>query len=61
MSPIDRIEFLKLGVLAGSAHLAPKLAWSFAPGPLPPAASAKKRILIIGARLSGLVAAYELT
>src|SRR5215469_1647855 len=61
MSPIDRREFLKLGVLAGSAHLAPKPARSFATRPLPPAASAKKRILIIGAGLSGLVAAYELT
>src|SRR5215472_18853322 len=58
--PIDRREFLRLGLLAASAHLAPQQAWSFAPKPLPPAAS-PKRILIIGAGLSGLVAAYELT
>jgi NADPH-dependent 2,4-dienoyl-CoA reductase/sulfur reductase-like enzyme len=58
--PIDRREFLKLGLLAASAHLAPHRAWSFAPKPLPPGASSK-RIVIIGAGLSGLVAAYELT
>jgi monoamine oxidase len=60
MSPIDRREFLKLGLLAASAQLAPQQAWSFAPKPLQPAASSK-RILIIGAGLSGLVAAYELS
>src|SRR5439155_13363965 len=60
MSPIDRREFLKLGLLAASAQLAPRQAWSLAAKPLPLAASAK-RILIIGAGLSGLVAAYELT
>ncbi len=60
MSPIDRREFLKLGLLAASAQLAPQQAWSLAAKPLPLAASAK-RILIIGAGLSGLVAAYELT
>jgi monoamine oxidase len=49
-----------LGLLAASAHLAPHRAWSFAPKPLPPGASSK-RIVIIGAGLSGLVAAYELT
>ena len=59
--PIDRREFLKLGLLAASAHLAWHHGWSFVPNPLPPAASAKKRILIIGAGLSGLVAGYELT
>ena len=58
--PIDRREFLRLGLLAASAHLAPQTAWSFSPKALLPAASAK-RILIIGAGLSGLVAAYELT
>ena len=58
--PIDRREFLKLGLLAASAHLAPQRAWSFAEKLSPPAPSAK-RILIIGAGLSGLVAAYELT
>ena len=58
--PIERREFLRLALLAASAHLAPQRTWSFTANPLPPAASAK-RILIIGAGLSGLVAAYELT
>ena len=58
--PIDRREFLRLTLLAASAHVAPQRAWSFDQQPLPPAASAK-RFLIIGAGLSGLVAAYELT
>jgi Flavin containing amine oxidoreductase len=60
MSPIDRREFLRLALLAASADLVPQKAWSFAAKPLPPAASAK-RIVIIGAGLAGLVAAYELT
>jgi len=58
--PIDRREFLKLTLLAASARLAPQQAWSLAPKPLPPPATAK-RILVIGGGLSGLVAAYELT
>src|SRR5215472_13026763 len=58
--PIDRREFLRLGLLAASAQLAPLRSWNFTPQGLPPAASAKK-ILVIGAGLSGLVAAYELT
>ncbi|PYX71354.1 MAG: FAD-dependent oxidoreductase [Acidobacteria bacterium] len=57
---IDRREFLKVGLLAASAHLASQHRWSFVPKPLPPTASSK-RILIIGAGLAGLVAAYELT
>src|SRR2546426_7652489 len=57
---IDRREFLKVGLLAASAHLASQHGWSFVPKPLPPTASSK-RILIIGAGLAGLVAAYELT
>jgi NADPH-dependent glutamate synthase beta subunit-like oxidoreductase len=58
--PIDRREFLKLGLLAASAQLAAQHGWNFVPKPLSSAVSAK-RILIIGAGLSGLVAAYELT
>jgi monoamine oxidase len=58
--PIDRREFLRLGLLAASARLVPQQASSFPPQPLPHAASAK-RVLIIGAGVSGLVAAYELT
>src|SRR2546422_5786018 len=59
--PIDRREFLKLGLFAASAHLAShQHGWSFVPKSLPPTASTKT-ILIIGAGLSGLVAAYELT
>src|SRR2546425_12084825 len=56
---IDRREFLKVGLLAASAHLASQHGWSFVPKPLPPPASSK-RILLIGAGLAGLVAAYEL-
>jgi monoamine oxidase len=59
-NPVDRREFLTLALLAASAGLAPQRAWSFVPKPLPPAASAK-RILVLGAGLSGLVTAYELT
>jgi monoamine oxidase len=58
--PIDRRGFLKLGLLAASAHLATPQGWKFLLKPSPPATPAK-RILIIGAGLSGLVAAYELT
>src|SRR5437870_4844497 len=58
--PIDRREFLKLGVLAASAQLAPLRSWSFTPQALPQTASPKK-VLVLGAGLAGLVAAYELT
>src|SRR5713226_8224533 len=58
--PIDRREFLKLGVFAASAHLTSQHRWSFLPKALAAAGPAKK-ILVIGAGLSGLVAAYELT
>ena len=57
---LNRRQFLKLGALAASAHMIPRHAWSQDPLSLPHAASAKK-ILIIGAGLAGLVAAYELT
>lgn len=58
--PIDRREFLRLSLLAASAHLAPLRNWSFTPQALPRAASANK-VLVVGAGLAGLVAAYELT
>jgi monoamine oxidase len=58
--PIDRREFLKLGLLAASAQLAPPRSWDFTPQALPHAASPKK-VLVVGAGLAGLVAAYELT
>jgi len=59
-SPIDRREFLKLGLLAASARLVPQHGLSFVPKRLPTSASATS-VLVIGAGLSGLVAAYELT
>ena len=58
--PIDRREFLRLGLLAASAQLAPLRSWNFTPQALPHAASPKK-VLVVGAGLAGLVAAYELT
>jgi monoamine oxidase len=58
--PIDRREFLKLGLLAASAHLASQPGWSFVPKPLHREAPTK-RVVIIGAGLAGLVAGYELT
>jgi monoamine oxidase len=58
--PIDRREFLKLGLLAASAQLAPPQSWSFTPQALSHAASPKK-VLVAGAGLAGLVAGYELT
>jgi monoamine oxidase len=58
--PIDRREFLKLGLWATSAHLIRQRELSFVPKPLRPAA-ARKRILILGAGLAGLAAGYELT
>src|SRR5215475_13786397 len=58
--PIDRREFLKLGLLAASAQLAPPRNWSFSPQALSHAASPKK-VLVVGAGLAGLVAGYELT
>ena len=60
MPPIGRREFLKVGLLAASAQLAPLRSWSFAPRALPHSVSPKK-VLIIGAGLAGLVAGYELT
>src|SRR6266851_4295267 len=58
--PIDRREFLKLGLLAASAQFAPPRSWSFTPQALSNAASPKK-VLVVGAGLAGLVAGYELT
>src|SRR6266568_775705 len=58
--PIDRREFLKLGLLAASAQLALPRSWSFTPQGLSHAASPKK-VLVVGAGLAGLVAGYELT
>jgi len=58
--PIDRREFLKLGLLASSAQLALPRSWSFTPQGLSHAASPKK-VLVVGAGLAGLVAGYELT
>jgi hypothetical protein len=57
--PIDRREFLRLGILAASAHLGLR-SWNFTPQALPHGAS-PKRVLVLGAGLAGLVAAYELT
>ncbi len=58
--PIDRRGFLKLGLFAASAHMAAPQGWKFLLQRSPPATPAK-RVLIIGAGLSGLVAAHELT
>ena len=58
--PIDRREFLKLGLLAASAQFAPLRSWNFTPQALPHATSPKK-VLVVGAGLAGLVSAYELT
>lgn len=59
--PIDRREFLRLGLFAAaSAQLTPLERWSFTPQVLPYAASSKK-VLVVGAGLAGLVAGYELT
>jgi monoamine oxidase len=58
-TPIDRREFLKLGLLAASAQLAPRRSWSFTPQALSHAASPKK-VLVVGAGLAGLVVGYEL-
>ena len=57
---IDRREFLKLGLLAASAQLAPLRGWNFTPQALPRTASPKK-VLVVGAGLAGLVSAYKLT
>ena len=58
--PIDRREFLRVGLLAASAQLVPLRSWSFTPQALSHAASPKK-VLVVGAGLAGLVAGYELT
>jgi NADPH-dependent 2,4-dienoyl-CoA reductase/sulfur reductase-like enzyme len=52
--PIDRREFLRLGLFAVvSAQLTPLQRWSFTPQALPHAASPKK-VLVVGAGLAGL-------
>jgi monoamine oxidase len=58
--PLDRREFLKLGLLGATTRLVPLPSWSLAPQALPHAASPKK-VLVVGAGLAGLVAGYELT
>ena len=58
--PIDRREFLKLGLFAASAQLALPRSWSFSPQGSSRAASPKK-VLVLGAGLAGLVAGHELT
>jgi monoamine oxidase len=58
--PIDRRGFLKLGFLAASAQLAPLRSWNCTPQALRHAPSPMK-VLVVGAGLAGLVAAYELT
>jgi monoamine oxidase len=57
MRKIGRRQFLKEGVLAaGAMSLAPRSLFT-SPSSLPPA----KKVLILGAGLAGLVAAYELS
>jgi monoamine oxidase len=55
-----RRSFLKLSLLALAAQTVPRQGWAADVGMLP-TASAPKKVLIIGAGVSGLVAAYELT
>ena len=57
---IDRREFLRLGLLAASAQLAPLRSWNFTPQALSHTTSPKK-VVVLGAGLAGLVAGYELT
>ena len=57
-TPPDRREFLRLGLLAASVRLAPQQSSSILLKQLP--AASPKKVLIIGAGLAGLVAAYEL-
>jgi len=58
--PIDRREFLKLGLLAASAELVPRRSWSLTTQALSHTTSPKK-VLVLGAVLAVQVAAYELT
>jgi monoamine oxidase len=58
--PIDRREFLKIGLFATSAKLPALQSWSPTPQVLPHSTSPQK-VLVLGAGLAGLVAAYELT
>jgi monoamine oxidase len=57
-TPTDRREFLRLGLPAASVRLDLRQRWSILLKPLP--AAPPKKVLIIGAGLAGLVAAYEL-
>jgi monoamine oxidase len=57
-TPTDRREFLRLSLLAASVRLDLRQSWSILLKPLP--AVPPKKVLIIGAGLAGLVAAYEL-
>ncbi len=58
--PVSRREFLRLSLIAASTHLVPRSSWSILSESLPLAPAPAKKILIIGAGLAGLVAAYEL-
>lgn len=58
--PMGRREFLRLSLIAASAQFVPRSSWSGLSGSLPLAPAPAKKILIIGAGLAGLVAAYEL-
>lgn len=55
----SRREFLRAGLLIAASGLVPRSAWSVA-APLRLAAAAPRKVLVLGAGLSGLVAAYEL-
>src|SRR5262249_27491827 len=57
---IDRRDFLKMACVTASAQLVPFRTWAFTPKALPQAIS-RKKVLIAGAGLAGLVAGYELT
>lgn len=57
---MNRREFLKLGLLAAAPQLTPLRSWNFSLQGLPHA-SPPKKVMVVGAGLAGLVAAYELT
>src|SRR6266849_958682 len=59
--PVSRREFLRLSLIAASAHFMPQRSWDLFSETLPRRASPAKKILVLGAGLSGLVAAYELS
>lgn len=56
--PVSRREFLRLGLIAASVQLVPQgSSIAYAPRASAPA----KKVIVVGAGLAGLVAAYELT